>query len=102
MLFMESLVKQWEMKCFVNAEGSDLFCGQHRFEARRTVEEALKEKGLFRKKDLKHKMALGFCSMLAFSEPSARQGFRDLPRSCRAFEVFDTRRKDAKGTKDAK
>jgi len=37
------------------------FSGQHRFEARKTVEEALKEKGLWVQKK-PHAMRLGFCS----------------------------------------
>mmetsp|Transcript_8007 Transcript_8007/g.18632 ORF Transcript_8007/g.18632 Transcript_8007/m.18632 type:complete len:1048 (+) Transcript_8007:159-3302(+) len=44
----------------INENGGD-FKGQHRFEARRTVEEALKQKGLWVGKK-SHEMRLGFCS----------------------------------------
>ncbi|CAJ1449095.1 unnamed protein product [Effrenium voratum] len=44
----------------INANGGD-FKGQHRFKARATVEEALKQKGLWVGKK-SHSMRLGFCS----------------------------------------
>lgn len=45
----------------VNEVGGDLFKGQHRFVARRNVEEELKKKGLWVKKE-PHAMRIGFCS----------------------------------------
>jgi valyl-tRNA synthetase len=45
----------------INGEGGQ-FAGQHRFEARGTVEEALKSKGLWVRKKTDHAMRLGICS----------------------------------------